>query len=90
MPQLKQLICIGFLFLGLEAWANDSLVCEGKYTNDSVKNGIWVCRSGKIVRKKEHYKNGVLVSYILFNEKGQMVETKNRKGKIKKFNPCGC
>jgi hypothetical protein len=88
--KLKQLICIGFLFLGLEAWASDSLACQGKYGIDKLKNGIWICRSGKIVRKKEHYKNGVLVSYILFNEKGQMVETKNRKGKIKKFNPCGC
>jgi len=87
---LKQLIFIGFLFLALEAWANDSLVCQGKYSHDTLKNGIWVCRSGKIVRKKEHYKNGVLTSYILFNEKGQMVETKNRKGKIKKYNPCGC
>jgi hypothetical protein len=86
----KQIICTGFLFLGIRAFASDSTVCQGKYTTDSLKNGVWVCRKGKVVIKKEHYKNGVLNSYILFNDKGQMVETKNRKGRLKKYNPCGC
>ena len=90
MVSLKQLIFLGFLFLTQETFANDSTVCKGKYTNDSLKHGVWVCQKGNIILKKEHYKNGVLCSYIFFNEKGQMVETKNKKGKIKKYKPCGC
>ena len=90
MVSLKQIIFIGFLFLTLETFATDSTFCKGKYTSDSLKYGVWVCQKGNIILKKEHYKNGVLSSYILFNDKGQMVETKNKKGKIKKYKPCGC
>lgn len=90
MKGFKKLFCFFLLFQGCLAFANDSTVCKGKYGTDSLKQGVWVCRKGDIVLKKEHYNNGVLSSYILFNEKGQMVETKNRKGKIKKYNPCGC
>ncbi len=69
---------------------NDSLVCTGQYNKDSLKNGVWLCKNGKKIIKKERYKNGILSTYILFNEKGEIIETRNKKGVIKKYNPCGC
>lgn len=68
----------------------DSAVCTGKFSRDSLKEGVWVCRIGKRVLSKERYNNGKLQTYIRFNEKGQIIETRNRKGKVKTYNPCGC
>lgn len=71
--------------------AADSVVCKGTYTKDSLKNGVWVCRytDGRI-QKKEHYKQGKLVSYMIFDNKGQIIETRNKRGKVKTYKPCGC
>lgn len=68
----------------------DSSVCTGKFSRDSLKEGVWVCRIGKRVLSKERYSKGRLQTYIRFNEKGQIIETRNRRGKVKTFNPCGC
>ncbi len=71
--------------------ANDSLVCSGKFDPMGKKHGVWICATpaGKLVRK-ERYKHGELSTWLVFNAKGQVVETRNRKGKIKKYTPCGC
>ncbi len=71
--------------------ADDSLSCQGKFDKSNAKHGIWKCKNstGKVV-KSENYKHGSLIGYTLYNDKGQIIETRNRKGKIRKFNPCGC
>jgi hypothetical protein len=82
---------LNFFFIYTSAFANDSAaVCTGKYDKDSLKHGVWVCRKDNHLTLKEKYKHGVLLYYIKFNEKGAIVETRNRKGKINKRNPCGC
>lgn len=70
--------------------AEDSIQCSGKFNHKSEKHGVWICKKNQILVKKERYKNGTLITYFLFNEKGEIIETRNKKGKIKKFNPCGC
>jgi antitoxin component YwqK of YwqJK toxin-antitoxin module len=83
-------IALAFVLSAPHAVAGDSLVCSGAYKQDSLKHGVWICKSaGRIVRK-ERYQNGKLISYMRFDERGQMVETRNRKGKVKHYKPCGC
>ncbi len=73
------------------AKADDSLTCKGELDNNGKKNGSWVCRDkqGRVI-KKEHYKHGEIGTWILYNNKGQMIQTRNKKGKIRKYKPCGC
>ncbi len=88
---MKSLL-IGLLcFSAAELKGNDSLSCSGKYDKLQQKHGTWVCRNaaGKIV-KSERYKHGSMINYILYNDKGRIIETRDRKGVIRKFNPCGC
>ncbi len=88
---MKSLL-IGLLFLSAaELKGLDSLSCTGKYNKAQQKHGTWVCRdtSGKIVRS-ERYKHGKMMNYILFNDKGRIIETRDKKGKVRKYNPCGC
>lgn|GEM_PF-1313054 len=83
-------IALAFVFTSQLAAASDTLNCSGLYKQDSLKHGVWVCRSqGRIVRK-ERYQNGKLISYMRFDERGQIVETRNRRGKVKHYKPCGC
>ncbi len=81
------------LSIGLNAtqiYAADSLQCSGSYSKDSVKNGIWLCRKGNMILRKERYVKGILSTYIIYNEKGQIIETRNKRGKVKTYKPCGC
>lgn len=88
---LKQLLITAFLcFIAEASYAGDSASCEGKFNNKGEKHGMWACRNGGRVVRKENYRNGVLKSYTIFNEKGEVIETRNRKGKVKKYTPCGC
>lgn len=83
-------VLIFFFYLAQQIRAEDSIQCNGKFNHKNEKHGVWVCKNNQTLVKKERYKNGKLVTYILFNEKGEIIETRNKKGKIKKFNPCGC
>jgi hypothetical protein len=90
---MKGFVKIGLLssvFTVSSVFANDSIFCTGKYDSDSLKHGIWVCRKNNHLTLKEKYKHGKLLYYIKFNEKGSIVETRNKKGKVNKRNPCGC
>ncbi len=80
------------LVLGLfsNVYAGDSLSCEGKLNKKGEKHGIWACRKDNKVVRREQYRNGVLKGYVIFNEKGEVIETRNKKGKVKKYTPCGC
>lgn len=71
-------------------YAQDSTTCEGKFDSDNKKHGLWVCRSGGKVVKTERYRHGVLRTYIIYNDKGEAIETRDRKGKVRTLNPCGC
>jgi YD repeat-containing protein len=70
---------------------NDSLNCTGKLDKEGRKNGTWVCRNkeGRLIRK-ERFKHGDLMTWMVYNTKGQMIETRDKKGKIRKYTPCGC
>jgi hypothetical protein len=70
------------------AWAGDT--CEGSYNSSGKKEGIWLCKKDGKIYRKERYKKGELLTYMLYNEKGQLIETRNKKGKVRKYNPCGC
>lgn len=87
---MKRLIVSVFLFSFLIVLKGDSLQCSGSYIQDSLKHGDWVCKNGNRIIRKEKYKNGVLISYIVFDNKGKIIETRNKKGKIRKYKPCGC
>ncbi len=71
------------------AFASDTL-CQGKYDKDSLKNGVWKCTVLNKIVKTMRYKNGVLQNWILYNAKGEIIETRNNKGKIRRYKPCGC
>jgi len=87
---LRQIVLAVVLCFFANVYASDSLSCEGKLDGKGEKHGIWACRvNGRLV-KREQYKHGVLKGYIIFNAKGEAVETRNRKGKVKKYTPCGC
>jgi hypothetical protein len=79
-----------FLCFFAEAYGLDSLACQGKFNANGQKHGLWACREAGRVVRKENYKNGVLTSYTIFNDKGEVIETRNRKGRIRKYTPCGC
>jgi hypothetical protein len=79
-----------FSIFFINAYAVDSLSCEGRHNRKGEKNGVWACKKNGQLVKREKYKNGVLKGYVIFNEKGQVIETRNRRGKVKKYNPCGC
>jgi hypothetical protein len=85
-------LLIGLLFLTTaELKGEDTLSCTGKSDKSQLKHGTWICRnaSGKIIRS-ERYKHGVMMNYILYNDKGRIIETRDKKGKVRKYNPCGC
>ena len=77
------------IFLTQTAFAEDSLICSGK-SKDGLKEGVWLCKKGEKIYRKERYKKGVLQTYLIYDEKGRIIETRNRKGKVKKYTPCGC
>ncbi|MES2617619.1 MAG: hypothetical protein V4613_07065 [Bacteroidota bacterium] len=88
---MKLFVFILLMFASHTAYCNDSLSCKGNYDNNGKKNGVWLCKDSQgHLQKKERYKHGVLFTYIIYNSKGQMVETRNRKGEIRKHTPCGC
>lgn len=68
----------------------DTTQCTGKYNKEGQKQGVWICRDGKRVVKRERYKNGRLSSYIIYDRKGNIIETMDRKGRVRKFSGCGC
>lgn len=84
------LVLISFISTQI-AWGNDTLSCHGALDKQGKKHGVWLCKnnSGQLF-KKERYRHGALSTWMLFNNKGQMVQSRNRKGKIRKYNPCGC
>jgi antitoxin component YwqK of YwqJK toxin-antitoxin module len=88
---MKTLLFILTLLTTQMAWGSDTLSCNGTLDKDGKKHGVWLCKnnSGQLL-KKERYKHGELSTWMLFNNKGQMVQSRNRKGKIRKYNPCGC
>jgi hypothetical protein len=87
---MKVIFLAAFLAFTVYTYAADSLTCTGGFDKKGQKHGAWICRKDNHVLKKENYKHGTLRSYMLFNEKGQVTETRSRKGKVKKYNPCGC
>ena len=91
MKPIRLIFLISFLVIGLTVKGNDSLNCIGKLDKDGKKHGVWVCRNnnGKLVRK-ERFRHGDLSTWIIYNAKGQMVQSRDKKGKIRKYTPCGC
>ncbi len=87
----RLLLCLLGLTMG-KLWANsaDSVVCSGNYVQDTLKHGIWICRTPKYVLQRSTYRYGQLIDYTKFNAKGDIIETRNKKGKVKHYNPCGC
>lgn len=77
-----------------QSWAPnhqaDSSHCSGKFDKDSLRHGVWVCRYNKKVIKREKFKHGRSLGYILYNDKGRMIESSDRKGKVRKYKDCGC
>jgi hypothetical protein len=82
-------LMLSFCFTTLMA-SDTATVCQGKKNINGEKHGVWICKKENILFKKERYKNGSLLTYILYNNKGEIIETKTKKGKIKKYEPCGC
>lgn len=82
---------ISFLFVIQFNWAfaNDT-ICKGKYDKDSLKHGVWKCSVLNKTIKTMRYKHGNLQNWILYNAKGEIIETRNKKGKIRQYKPCGC
>lgn len=78
-------------FLAFFVNGKDSLSCAGKYDKLGKKDGVWICRNAenKLIRK-ERFKHGELSTWVIFNTKGQMIESRDKKGRIKKYSPCGC
>ena len=93
MPIIKHkvlLLMFGLSITALKAQTTDSLVCKGSFVRDSLKHGVWVCRAKGYVAIRSTYKLGKLIHYTKFNAKGDIIETRNKKGKIKYYKPCGC
>jgi hypothetical protein len=68
---------------------SDSLVEKGKF-KDGLKHGKWtVYKNGKRLRI-EKYKKGTLISFIQFNDRGKVVRTMDKKGRVRSFEPCDC
>lgn len=84
-------LVIFLLFLSVNKLsANDtSIICNGQKNINGQKQGVWLCKQNNSILKKERYKNGLLITYTLYN-KGEIIETRSKKGKIKKYEPCGC
>jgi hypothetical protein len=88
---LKFLFVMCFIFQLSTSFASDTaVICEGKKTASGEKHGIWICKKNGLIIKKERYKKGLLQTYIVYNNKGEIIETRTRKGQIKKYEPCGC
>ncbi len=89
---MKLLILTLSLFCIQNTFANtqdSSIICEGKTINGN-KDGVWKCFQNNKVVKKETYKNGVLKTYSVYNQKGEVIETRDKKGRIRNYKPCGC
>ncbi|NQW43023.1 MAG: hypothetical protein HQ463_06290 [Bacteroidetes bacterium] len=69
--------------------ANDT-ACIGKLDKKNQKQGLWKCKVNSKLIKTERFKHGLLVSWIVFNAKGEIIETRDKKGTIRKYKPCGC
>lgn len=69
---------------------DSTFYCRGKMNRDSLQHGVWVCWKGDRLVSKERYRNGKLITRMRFNEKGELIETRDRKGRIKTYKPCGC
>lgn len=88
---LKTLLLFGVFCYFNNAKANDSsLICKGKTETNGNKDGVWICKKNGRLNKKEVYKNGILTTYTLYNNKGEIIERKKKNGKIKHYKPCGC
>ncbi len=61
-----------------------------KYKN-GLACGTWLYynKNGSVI-KKEKYKRGLLRYTLLLNEKGQLLESIDRKGKHRMYKPCNC
>jgi hypothetical protein len=70
--------------------ADTTTVCSGKLDKSGNKTGYWICRKNQLIVRKEKYKSNQLVSYMLFDKKGKIIETMNKKGRVKKYSSCGC
>ena len=93
MPIIKHkllVLTIGLSMTALQAQSTDSLECTGSYVQDTLKHGVWVCRIKGYVAQRSTYKLGKLINYTKFNAKGDIIETRNKKGKTKLYKPCGC
>lgn len=89
---MKGLILIFSLFFIQNIYSNtkdSTIVCDGKIINGN-KEGLWKCVQNNKVVKKEIYKNGVLKTYSIYNQKGEVIETRDKKGRIRNYKPCGC
>ena len=84
------LVCFIFFSSNSAKAADTTTLCTGKLDKNGYKTGYWICRKNQLIVKKEKYKSNQLVTYILFDSKGKIIETMNKKGKIKKYSSCGC
>lgn len=86
----SSLICCAILQTDSPGFQDTALVCKGSLNNDSLRHGVWVCYKSGIPVSKERYKNGKLLTRLRFNDKGELIETVDRKGRRKTYKPCGC
>lgn len=84
------LVCCIMFYSNVTKAADTTTVCSGKLDKSGNKTGYWICRQNQIIVRKEKYKSNQLVGYMLFDKKGKIVETMNKKGRVKKYSSCGC
>ena len=70
--------------------ANGNKHIVAKY-NNNMPCGRWAYYNlEQKVYKREKYKNGKLVFTWLYNDKGRITQTINKKGKKREYAPCNC
>jgi hypothetical protein len=84
------LVCLITFYSNMTKASDTTTVCRGKLDKSGNKTGYWICRKDQIIVRKEKYKSNQLISYMVFDKKGKITETMNKKGRIKKYSSCGC
>jgi len=102
----KKIIFLGFLLAFGKPALNAMSLCDSIVNVvDTVKHisvkkkfkngfpcGNWSYFSNSTFKiiKKEFYKKGVLQYTYFYNERGQVIESTDKKGKVKTYEPCNC
>lgn len=103
--QVKQIILKTFIVIGLSLLYETLHACDSTATKyfengkkevvekykEGTKCGIWkFFHPTGVILRREKYKNGELAFTWIYNDKGQLIESINKKGKHKKYKACNC